>query len=99
MQSISEIIGKHNNKQTDLLSVVNTKLNLNQLVLVSLDNSYARAHCHFKSIEGRKLVLIADSPTWAAYLRYNQQDIINNLSSYSEFNTIDAIEIEIDASV
>lgn len=42
-------------------------------------------HCHLAKIDGQTLVIIVDSPSWSARLRYSIPDLITKLKHHSQF--------------
>lgn len=54
-----------------------------------------REHCQLASYRNGTLSLQADSAAWATRLRYQQQDIINQLASSNDFSGIKHIKISV----
>ncbi|MGB5540136.1 MAG: DUF721 domain-containing protein [Gammaproteobacteria bacterium] len=74
---INEIIGTH--AQSRLVAQARLLMNL-EAQLQQLLPDPLQAHCHLLAVNGKILVLAADSPAWAVRLRFHTHQLVKKLT-------------------
>jgi len=74
---INKIIGS--GAQSRLLAQARLLMNL-EVQLQQLLPAQLQAHCRLLAINGKTLVLAADSPAWAARLRFHTHQLVKQLT-------------------
>lgn len=68
---------------------------LSNIVQAMLEPSLAD-HCHLAHFDGSRMVLVADSPAWAARLRFSVDTLVSQLKQYSnKFHGLSKIEVAV----
>ena len=68
---------------------------LSDIVQAMLEPSLAD-HCHLAHFDGSRMVLVADSPAWAARLRFSLDTLVSQLKQYSnKFHGLSKIEVAV----
>ena len=68
---------------------------LSDIVQAMLEPSLAD-HCQLAHFDGSRMVLVADSPAWAARLRFSVNTLVSQLKQYSnKFHRLSKIEVTV----
>jgi hypothetical protein len=89
-KTFTEISHRSQSSIEKLIAKVNRLCLLNQRLYESLDPALHK-HCQTADMEGETLTLVADTPAWAARIRYSVPDLIEKLQKEPEFHELKKI--------
>jgi len=94
-KQINKLLKRKNSEVAGLITQARKNEFLNNILLDLLPTPLP-LHCHFGKINNDTLVIIVDSPTWSARLRYSIPDLLAKLKRHSQFFIpIKKIEIKV----
>jgi len=83
-RQINKLLQSKNSRVAALITEARKLEYLNNILLDLLPSPLPH-HCHLAKMNGNKLVIVVDSPTWSARLRYSIPELLAKLKHHSQF--------------
>lgn len=92
-QSVATVLAKGSPELAKILRRVAYLQKIN-IILGEILQDPLRKHCVAANVNAGQLVILVDSPVWATRLRYQQEDVLNQLTSNANYSDIQRLVIK-----